>query len=249
MGRRRPSLTSILLQSFRWPQLVIRIRRALILARWRLRQSVQDQLDRLLQLRIAALPPQFRVELDFDVGRHAFVFHLPFAFGCPEGEVRRSYAAAIDQRWIPADADQSAPSAFPDHRPEFVPLKCPGQIIAARTGMLVCQHHLRPEDLAGRRRVISAMPGGPQIQKRPIQAIDDPVRRLAAAVEPLVNDDGLLIDLGEEVAVEVGESPPLPCRADRHTRLGPWSCRPPFVGSPRSNCGCAVAVRRRLAPP
>src|SRR5262249_35780953 len=39
--------------------------------------------------------------------------------------------------------------------------------------------------------------------ERPGQAIDDPVRRLAAAVEALIDDDRLLVNLGEEVAVEV----------------------------------------------
>ena len=53
---------------------VIRIRRPLVLVRRVVLQCLKDDLDRLFELRVAALAPGFGVELDFDVGGDAVVF-------------------------------------------------------------------------------------------------------------------------------------------------------------------------------
>ena len=44
----------------------------------------------------------------------------------------------------------------------------------------------------------------PVADQRPPQELDVVVGHLPAAVEPLIDDDGLLVGLREEVALEVG---------------------------------------------
>src|SRR4051794_9250110 len=78
-------------------------------------QHLHDGLDGLFELRIAALPYECGIILNFDVRCNTLIFDLPRAVRRVEGEVRSCCEAAINQivriRVMP---DESAPRSFPD---------------------------------------------------------------------------------------------------------------------------------------
>ena len=83
--------------------------------------------------------------LDLDVRRHAFVLDDQAVLG-PDREVRRGDAAAVHQHREAEDADEAAPGALADERPELELAEHPRQQVAARAGGLVDDHHLRALD-------------------------------------------------------------------------------------------------------
>ena len=54
--------------------------------------------------------------LDFNVGRHALVFHDPALLGVPDGEVGGGDRGAVHQLGEAEDADEAAPCALADDR-------------------------------------------------------------------------------------------------------------------------------------
>lgn len=77
------------------------------------------------------------------------------------------------------------------------------QRVAAGTRALVDQHHLEAEDRAERSLEGLAFAGRPPREQRSVQQIDDVVGDEPAAVEALVDDDGVARELREEVASEI----------------------------------------------
>ena len=118
---------------------------------------------------------------------------------------------------------------LPTSGPEVELAEHPGQEVAARAGRLVDDHDLGAEDRGAGRADRLAVAGGPVADQRPAQEVDVVVGHLAAAVEPLVDDDGLLVGLREEVALEVGVARARRCWARRRRRRGPsvrsWTLR------------------------
>ena len=141
--------------------------------------------------------------LDFDIGRHAFVFHAPAVFARPERQVRRRDGAAIHQHGKAEDAHQAAPRRLADQRAHVVFAEHPRQQVAARAGRLVDQHGARPLDRGGRRLHVGAIAHGPPGDFLLLQNLDVVIGHAAAAIETLVDDDGLLVRLREEIALEV----------------------------------------------
>ncbi len=84
---------------------VVRVRRTLDLGQGMLFQLLHDHLDRLLQLSIVALTVSGGVEIDFDIGRDAVVFDLPFAVQAIDGSARGGDVAAVNQPRIASNAD------------------------------------------------------------------------------------------------------------------------------------------------
>jgi hypothetical protein len=105
-------------------------------------------------------------------------------------------AAAVHQHREAEDADQAAPGPLADERPQVELAEHPGQQVAARAGVLVDDHRLRPLDRregASSGRPRSASPSG---DERPPEDVDVVVGDAAAAVETLVDDDGVLVTCG-----------------------------------------------------
>src|SRR5437868_1939902 len=92
---------------------------------------IHQKLHGLFQLRIVALPPRGRIELDFDVGRDAVVLNLPFSV---EPEYRRvwgGHIASIHQRRQPESGHKTAPGSLADKGPNLSLLEIPRHSIAA----------------------------------------------------------------------------------------------------------------------
>src|SRR5438105_4262747 len=186
--------------------LIVRIRRPLRRGRRRLLQLVERDSDRALQLRIVPGGDRFRIELHFHVGRDARVLGNPLTARAEEADVRRGDKAAIHQRREAEDADQSTPGALPDKRAGFRVAEHPRQHIAAGSRRLVDDHHRRPVDGSTGRLLNRAIAERAEPQERPVHDVDEVVSHLAAAIEPFVENDALLVHLREKVPVETGQS-------------------------------------------
>src|SRR5205807_6599597 len=112
-------------------------------------------------------------------------------------DARRGYLSAIHQLRIVVDADQPTPGFLADERAEARFAEVPRERVAARPGHLVNQHHLRPVDRADRVRAVFALARRDATHRWATQVVNDVVGDVAAAVEALVNDDGLLVRLRE----------------------------------------------------
>ena len=75
---------------------------------------VQRNLDCFFKLRVTALPPEFRIEIDLDIRRNALILDVEFTLSIAERNTRSRDRTAIDQRRITVDADKAAPRAFAD---------------------------------------------------------------------------------------------------------------------------------------
>src|SRR5262249_29551066 len=72
------------------------------------------------------------------------------------------------------------------------------------SGQLVYQHRLWSVDRSKRRRDVAALSKVDEVEKRPVQVLDDVVRKRTASIEPLVDHRAVFLGLGEEIAVEAG---------------------------------------------
>jgi hypothetical protein len=107
---------------------------------------VQEHLHRLLELRVAAGDHLVRQVVDLDVRIDAVVLDDPFAVQAIDAELGEGDVAAVDERDVAADADQAAPGARADHRPQLVGLEVVWQRIAAAAGMGVGEHGQWPRN-------------------------------------------------------------------------------------------------------
>ena len=152
----------------------------------------------------------------------------------------RGDAAAVHQHRETEDADEAAPRALADERAHLVLAEHPRQEIAARAGGLVDDHRLRPLNRRERRLEVGAVAHRPVGDERPAQDVDVVVGDAAAAVEPLVDDDRVLVDLRIEVALEVACARSRRCSARRRRRRGRRSPCRPSSGSLRPSRGSAA---------
>src|SRR5208283_2200612 len=113
------------------------------------------------------------------------------------------YATVHEQRSTP-DADESAPGASPYEAADAKPLEHPRQRIPTRSGVLIDQHDFGPPDRVGNRLVL-AFAGHRHGQKRAAQPIDDVVRNITSAVEPLIDNRSLFVRLSKVIAIEICE--------------------------------------------
>ena len=142
---------------------------------------------------------------NFDVGRNAFVLDDPAVLG-PDGQVGRRHVAAVHEDREPERPDEAAPGPLPYQCPQFELAEHPGQEVAARAGRFVDEHDLRPLNRGPGRLQVRAVAHVPVGDHGPAQNVDVVIGDQAAAVEPFVDDDGVLVGLGEEVAFEVDVS-------------------------------------------
>src|SRR5947209_1500104 len=77
--------------------MIVRVRWTHVLLRRILLQVGEQQLDRLLQLRVAPRAPSDRIELHFNVGRDAVILDLPIAVESVDRCVRRGGETAVHQ--------------------------------------------------------------------------------------------------------------------------------------------------------
>src|SRR5262245_38629821 len=100
--------------------------------------------------------------------------------------------------------DQTTPRAFADQWTNPAPLEHVWHQVAARTGHLVYDHHLRSPDSgrrAGERETISGNVVEVSVEVAR-ENLDDVVSRRAAAVEAHVNNHTFLVLLREVVTIE-----------------------------------------------
>src|SRR6185437_13622225 len=109
-------------------------------------QLVEDQLHALFELLVVACGVVLGQELDFDVGRDAFVLDFPVAFEPVDGVARSHDVATVEQSGIAADADESAPGARAHQLAHAGLAEVPRVGVAARAGVLIDEHHLGAED-------------------------------------------------------------------------------------------------------
>src|SRR5207253_3478552 len=70
-------------------RMIVGIRWAMRMRKRVLLQLFHHHLNGLLQLRIAALKSEFRIELRFDIRGDTVIFHFPLAIGIPDAGARR----------------------------------------------------------------------------------------------------------------------------------------------------------------
>ncbi len=152
-----------------------------------------------------AFAHELRILPHFDVRRDAVPFDFPRSVQSADADVRRFDATAVLERRRSADADEATPRPHADERPELLLTEIPRQRVAARPGELVDQHHLRAVDRERRIEKRFAVARLYDRERLTLEIVDDVVGDLAAVIETLVEDDALLSDLREEIAIEVRE--------------------------------------------
>src|SRR5262245_49994700 len=75
---------------------------------------IERDLDRFFELRVAALTPELRIEVDLDIRSDAFVLNVKFSLRVSERDTRSRYRTAVDEHRIAIDADKAAPRPLPD---------------------------------------------------------------------------------------------------------------------------------------
>ena len=106
--------------------MVIGIRRHRRLDHRMFLQLFEHDGHRALQLRVVSRRHVFRQHLHFDIRRNAVAFDFPFTVEAEDRIARRGHIAAIEQRRVPTDADQSAPGTHPDQGPDVGLTEVPG---------------------------------------------------------------------------------------------------------------------------
>src|SRR5262249_19728558 len=88
-------------------------------------EPLEGDLDSFFQLRVMPGSDRSGLVFHLDVRRDAAILHFPFAVQTVNGHSRRGNAAAIHQRRIVVDADQSSPSAGSDQSTDLILLEHP----------------------------------------------------------------------------------------------------------------------------
>src|SRR5262245_7283814 len=143
-------------------------------------------MDRLFELRVFALPPCRRIEIDIDVGWRAVILDVPFALQVIKGDARRGYPSAVDQLRIIVNADQAAPRALADRGTYAGFAEEPWHQVAARSRVFIDDHDLRAVDRSRGRREVLALSRGPAVHQRAAHVINDVIGRRASAVESFI---------------------------------------------------------------
>src|SRR6185312_12433077 len=112
--------------------------------RMRLQELVHFR-DGALELRVATLRQLRGVIHDGDVRLHAMSLGKPLALGAVFPERRHRYAATVNERGCPRDADQPTPGAFANERADAGPLEVEREGVASRPTPPVDEHHLGAE--------------------------------------------------------------------------------------------------------
>src|SRR6185437_1231597 len=112
-------------------------------------------------------------------------------------------AAAIHERRIAVDADESTPGALAHERADMVHLEVPRQGIPSGACELVDDHDLGSEDRLRRPDLRASPTRHDQGHRPPLQVIDDVIGNRAAVIEALIDHDALPVHLREEIPVEI----------------------------------------------
>ncbi len=177
---------------------------------WRRRrilfQLLQRDCHRALQLRIVPRVHSFWIKLHFHIRCDAVILDIPLAAGIEESEIGRGNRAAIHQRRILRDANQSTPGAFAHQRSHVRVAEHPGHHVATGTRHFIGDHHLGAEDRSRRRSIDRAVTWTPPSFQRTVQHINHIIGRLSTRIETLVHNHALFVHLGEVISIEAGES-------------------------------------------
>src|SRR5271154_2015740 len=113
---------------------------------------------------------------------------LPLSVQAADRDTWRHHAATIHERRIAADADEAAPRAHADQRPEFGFAEQPRHGIATRAGVLIDDHDLRAEDRQRRIEIRCTVASDDNRARLATENVDHVVGNLAAVVVALVED-------------------------------------------------------------
>src|SRR5207244_11541287 len=108
-----------------------------------------------------------------------------------------------EQGVIP-DPHQPTPGSPADQTPESAAPEVERQRVAARSRVLVDDHHFRAVYRGERRRDDYALAGRDIGEHRAVAHYEDLDGHVAPVIEALVHDHRLTIELGEVIPVEVG---------------------------------------------
>ena len=168
-----------------------------------LRQPLQRQVHRPLQLRVAARGVVLRGDHHLDVRVDAPVLHLPPGVVEPRRVARLRHPGAVDQPVAAVDPDHPTPGPRADHRPDAQPLDRRGDDVAVRAGVLVGQRdHRAAGGVVGVRERL-AVPRHVPPDHPPRQLLDHQLRGVPAAVAPDVEDQAVAGGLPAQVAVQL----------------------------------------------
>ena len=177
------------------------VRRALRVRR-HLPHGLHHFIDRPFELRIGAFG-LCRIFVHANVGSTPW----PSANHWPFGSYIRKVGTVTPPPSIrsgdTADPDEPSPRARADERPESRLAEVERESVAARSAPSVDQHHLGSAVSHGRPLLTGAVAHAPVAQERTVQELDEAVRDLSAAVEPLVDDQRLLRALRDELPHEL----------------------------------------------
>src|SRR4051812_4259153 len=107
--------------------------------------------------------PQFWIQIDIDIRRHAFVLDIQIAIEISESDARCSHLTAVDQGRITVDPNEPAPCSPADKRAYFVLSKKPWQEVATGTSILIDDHRFWTINSADRRCEIIAFTRRPVV--------------------------------------------------------------------------------------
>src|SRR6188768_641741 len=159
--------------------------------------------NRSFELRIAPFDHIGRRVFNLDVRRDADIFDIPLPLQVIECQARRGDTTAVYCRRSAKCTDQSTPRACSNQRPEFAKVKHIRESVAARSGRLINDHHLRteyPRQWRGRRLAVTQ---GEIAHRFPVKLVYDVVRHHAALVVSLVYHRSVSVLLGIKITRKI----------------------------------------------
>src|SRR6267142_851553 len=167
-------------------------------------QSFIGQLDGFFKLRIVSADYQVRTLRHFVIRIDAMILHDPFAavIGGIERELRCRDAAAISQRNCASNADQAAPGASANNRPNFLAAKKPRESVATGSGEFIGDHHFRTVD--GDRGPANRLSfsRGENGKKLALKFFGVEVGNLTAGVGAFIDNDAILVELAGQLFIK-----------------------------------------------
>src|SRR5262249_31533873 len=152
---------------------------------------------------IAAVDHERRIVQHLDIGIDAVAFDAPGAVHLVEAKRGNRRGPAVDELWIAADADETAPGAHADQLADLHLLEVTRERIAARAGHPVDEHALGALMAVGRPLDVAGIALGPVIRRRSVEQFNESRRDLTAAVPALIDDECRLFDLTVELAEQL----------------------------------------------
>src|SRR6185437_2957503 len=166
-------------------------------------QLAQEVFHTGLELCVAACLQVSRQVLDLHVRRDTVVLDEPLRVQPVHRRFRDGDIAPIEQGPVPADAAHSAPRAGADEGPEAVFAEEVGEDVAVRGRIVIEEAYLRAVDELLRNRRRGPLPVSVQAHQHAPQAPEHDLIDAAAAVETVIDDERVLVELPVELADEL----------------------------------------------